>query len=71
MMEIPSKNSLSVNIHGDHQSHEQLLADIQQRQIAAPIWELDFTIYTPEKEFRVQHPLFLYPEHANFGAGEL
>jgi len=71
MIEIPSENSLSVGIHGDSYSHEQLLASIQQRQRVALIWQLNCTIYIPEKEFSVQHLLYSFtPEHANFGAGE-
>jgi len=61
-MEIPSENSLSVDIDGDHdQSHKQLLADIQQRQKrVALIRQLNCTIYIPEKEFSVQHPLYSF-----------
>jgi len=59
-MEIPSENSLWVGIHGDTYSHEQLLASIQQRQRVALIRQLDCTIYIPEKEFSVQHPLYSF-----------
>jgi len=61
-MEIPPENSLLLDINGDlDQSHEQLLASIWQRQKrVALIRQLNCTIYIPEKEFSVQHPLYSF-----------
>jgi len=58
-MKIPSENILSVRIEGD-QSHDELLTFIQAKQEAAPIRQLDCTIYVREEEFDVQHPLFSF-----------
>jgi len=58
-MAVPSENSLLVKINGKH-THEELLFHIQAKQEAAPIWQLDCSIYVCEEEFGIQHPLFSF-----------